>query len=174
MGRCGRWSTMRQMLSSIDCMQWNGRVSCEERRPTSYIIDRAQTYDASRCCAVRARARTRTRTMNAQKLRGKIRSGGWRDTEQEYTVRDERHTRQGGEQSACVCYRTMRILHNMTVANNRKPDAGGRRAGRDRPVRIDPKPRRECANQLILSSSTSNWRVELGGITGGKPRAPYA
>ena len=38
----------------------------------------------------------------------------------------------------------------------------------------NPKPRRECANQLILSSSTSNWRVELGGITGGKPRVPYA
>ena len=29
-------------------------------------------------------------------------------------------------------------------------------------------------HQLILSSSTSNRSVELGGITGGKPRAPYA
>ena len=29
-------------------------------------------------------------------------------------------------------------------------------------------------DQLISSSSTSNLSVEFGGITGGKPRAPYA
>lgn len=28
--------------------------------------------------------------------------------------------------------------------------------------------------QLILSNSTSNLSVEFGGMTGGKPRAPYA
>ena len=31
-----------------------------------------------------------------------------------------------------------------------------------------------CSNQLIASNSTSNLSVELGGMTGGKPRAPYA
>ena len=43
--------------------------------------------------------------------------------------------------------------------------------------RVEPRPRRkkrgeERANQLIRRSSTSNWSVELGGITGGKPRTP--
>lgn len=46
------------------------------------------------------------------------------------------------------------------------------------PHTTGPPLHRGCTNrarvQLILSNSTSNRRVALGGMTGGKPRAPYA
>ena len=86
------------------------------------------------------------------------------------------------------CYKTVGNLtmggprparkRTMYNATNRNPTSGkgcgqdatrcGRRHASDRA--------RECTHraQLILSSSTSNLSVELGGITGGKPRGPYA
>ncbi len=85
-----------------------------------------------------------------------------------------------------------RMLCTNAIAANRKPYVvvAGRVGGIDE-IRIrhslakPEQPDRRAAGpgarnalaraaQLILSSSTSNLSVELGGITGGKPRAPYA
>ncbi len=90
---------------------------------------------------------------------------------------------------ACVCYKTVEqweshngrpVRPEHIRTNNRYPDSeracgggghGGRWGGQTEGARGGRVVR---VHQLILSSSTSNRSTELGGITGGKPRAPYA